>query len=337
MGDNVYISEKELKETFKTILLNHKVDENEAESLAAVFTSNAKDGVISHSVSRFPLMIDYLDNGVIKAGTMPKLISSFTSIERWDACFGFGVTSANFCMNRAIELASKHGMGLVVSIHSNHWMRAGYYGWSAANRGYIGICWTTTRKNLVPWGGTENQIGNNPLVIAVPRKKGNFVFDSSMAQYSWGKIREYAADGKKLPTLGGYDQNGNPTDDATEIDKTYKAMPAGFWKGSAMSLILEAAACSMGQSDTVIDNDKYDNIETNMTQVFIAIDPKKINDSYSDDNLERIVQSLHQCPTKEGKGQLRYPGERALVTREKSEKNGIEIPRRAWEKLKALK
>ncbi len=337
MGENVYISEQELKATFKAILLNHNVDESEADSLASVFASNAKDGVISHSVSRFPLMIEYLDQNIIKAGTMPKLVSSFGAIEKWDALFGFGVTSALFCTDRAIELASKFGMGLVISIHSNHWMRPGYYGWRTADKGYVGICWTTTRKNLVPWGGTEPQIGNNPMVIAVPRKGGNLIFDSSMAQYAWGKIREYAEDGKKLPTLGGYDENGNPTDDAAQIDKTYKAMPAGFWKGSALSIILEAAACSIGQGNTVVDNDIYGKYETNMTQVFIAIDPKRLNDSYNEDNLDRIVEGLHNSPTKDGKGKLRYPGERALLARERSEKNGIEIPRRAWDKLKALK
>ena len=152
MGENVYINDKELFETFLKVLLSHGVKEDEAKSLATVFTQNAADGVISHSVSRFPLMISYLDRGIIKPGTLPKIISSSETIEKWDAGFGFGITSASFCMERAIELASKHGVGIVVSLHSNHWMRPGYYGWKAADNGYIGICWTTTRKNLVPSG-----------------------------------------------------------------------------------------------------------------------------------------------------------------------------------------
>ncbi|MBO4394264.1 MAG: 3-dehydro-L-gulonate 2-dehydrogenase, partial [Spirochaetales bacterium] len=330
------INHNELYETFLKVLLNHKVEETEAKQLATIFTQNAADGVISHSVSRFPLMISYLDKGAIKPGTMPKLISASETIEKWDAGFGFGVTSASFCMDRAIEIASKHGVGITVALHSNHWMRPGYYGWKAADKGFIGICWTTTRKNMVPWGGAERQLGNNPLVIAVPRKKGNLVFDSSMAQYAWGKVREYAADGKKLPTVGGYDSQGNLTDDALEIEKTYKAMPAGFWKGSALSILLEAVACSLGQSSTVEDNEIYDDIETNMTQVFMAIDPKVVNENYSEDNLDRIVEGLHNCPPKDGKTPVRYPGEKALKTRMKSEKNGIEIPKRSWENLKAL-
>ena len=84
------------------------------------------------------------------------------------------------------------------------------------------------------------------------------------------------------------------------------------------------------------DNDIYKDVETNMTQVFMAIDPKVVNENYSEDNLDRIVQGLHNCPSKDEENPVRYPGEKALAFRRKSEKNGIEIPKRAWEKLKNL-
>ncbi|STM18251.1 2,3-diketo-l-gulonate reductase [Escherichia coli] len=45
-------------------------------------------------------------------------------------------------MDRAIELAADHGIGLVALRNANHWMRGGSYGWQAAEKGYIGICWT---------------------------------------------------------------------------------------------------------------------------------------------------------------------------------------------------
>lgn len=329
MGEDVYISEQKLKDTFKTILMSRNVEKQEADEIATVFTCNARDGVISHSVSRFPLMMEYLDKEIIKPGVKPTLVSSFGALEKWEAGFGFGITSAKHCMCRAMELAKQYGIGLTVSVHSNHWMRPGYYGHMAADKGLIGICWTTTKKNLVPWGADEPAVGNNPLVIAVPREKGNVVFDSSMAQYSWGQISENAADGKKLPTLGGYDQNGNLTDDPQEILKTFKAMSAGFWKGTALSIILESAACTIGQSDTVRDNDHYGDIETNMTQVFLAINPKAINGTYSDDKTDRIISRLRE------KG-VRYPGEKAAKHREQSESKGIQIPKRAWEKLLTL-
>ena len=34
--------------------------------------------------------------------------------------------------------------GASLSANTNHWMRAGTYGWQAAEAGFIGICWTNT-------------------------------------------------------------------------------------------------------------------------------------------------------------------------------------------------
>lgn len=40
-------------------------------------------------------------------------------------------------MDRAIELASDHGIGLVALRNANHWMRGGSYGWQAAEKGTL--------------------------------------------------------------------------------------------------------------------------------------------------------------------------------------------------------
>ena len=70
---------------------------------------------------------------------------------------------------RAISIAKENGIGCVVLKNTNHWMRGGTYGWQAADAGCIGICFTNTIANMPPWGGKEPKLGNNPLVIAVPR------------------------------------------------------------------------------------------------------------------------------------------------------------------------
>jgi len=39
------------------------------------------------------------------------------------------------------------------------------------------------------WGGRDSRVGNNPFVIAVPRKKGHIVLDMALSQYSYGKLQ----------------------------------------------------------------------------------------------------------------------------------------------------
>lgn len=78
-------------------------------------------------------------------------------------------------------------------------MRGGTYGWQAADAGVIGICWTNTRPNLPPWGASDPRIGNNPLVIAVPRASGHVVLDMAMSQFSYGALSSYRMRGELLP------------------------------------------------------------------------------------------------------------------------------------------
>jgi 3-dehydro-L-gulonate 2-dehydrogenase len=99
-------------------------------------------------------------------------------MERWDGRRGPGNLNAHASMARAIALAREHGVGCVALANTNHWMRGGSYGWQAAEAGVIGICWTNTLANVPPWGASEPRIGNNPLVVAVPRADGHVVLCS---------------------------------------------------------------------------------------------------------------------------------------------------------------
>ena len=103
-------------------------------------------------------------------------------------------------MERAIALGREHGVGCVAMANTNHWMRGGTYGWQAAEAGMIGICWTNTMPNLPPWGGAERVIGNNPLIIAVPRANGPVVLDMAMSQFSYGALKSSRKRGEMLPS-----------------------------------------------------------------------------------------------------------------------------------------
>ena len=99
-------------------------------------------------------------------------------------------------MDRAVELARANGIGCVALGNTNHWLRGGSYGWQAAEAGCVGICWTNTQPNMPAWGARDRRIGNNPFVMAVPRKEGHVVVDIAMAQFSYGQM-ENTADARR--------------------------------------------------------------------------------------------------------------------------------------------
>ena len=87
-----------------------------------------------------------------------------------------------------MTLARTHGIGLVALAETSHWMRGGSYGWQAADRGLFAICWSNTLPNLPAWGTVTPGLGNNPLVLAIPRADGPVVLDMAMSQFSYGTM-----------------------------------------------------------------------------------------------------------------------------------------------------
>ncbi|MBR5098710.1 MAG: Ldh family oxidoreductase, partial [Spirochaetales bacterium] len=209
MAEEIRITIEQFVRTLEEKLEKHGAGKKEAEEVARIFGLNAADGVISHSVLRVWRVISHYDNGLIVPGNRPVLVSASNAVERYDANKACGVISASFCMERACDLAGKFGIGMVALRNANHWMRGGYYGWLAADRGKVGICWTNTRANLPSWGSKVSNIGNNPFVMAVPCAGGkHLVLDSAMSQFSNGKLEVMRRAGKDLPVDGGYDTEG---------------------------------------------------------------------------------------------------------------------------------
>ena len=338
MAEEIRITIEQFVRTLEEKLEKHGAGKEEATEVARIFGLNAADGVISHSVLRVWRVISHYDNGLIVPGNQPVLVSASNAVERYDANKACGVISASFCMKRACDLAGKFGIGMVALRNANHWMRGGYYGWLAADRGKVGICWTNTRANLPSWGSKVSNIGNNPFVMAVPGTDGkHLVLDSAMSQFSNGKLEVMRRAGKDLPVDGGYDSEGNLTRVPGDIEKTRRPIPMGFWKGSSMSILLDAAAALLSDGDdtATIERKMQENgtDECSLCQIFIAIEPAALGENGFKEIEASIKASVHDAePVKQG-SPSRYPGERVLKDREKAMKEGIMVPAESWKQI----
>lgn len=321
------ISFDNLKYQFETILLKQGFSQHKAELCAEIFAGNSRDGVHSHGANRFPVFIQHVKEKLIYVDAEPAAINREGVTEHWDGNLAPGMYTATLAMQRAIELARENNIGCVTVKNTNHWMRGGTYGWQAANAGCIGICITNTIANMPPWGGTEPRLGNNPMVIAVPRKEGHIVLDMAMSQFSYGKLQEYQLANKELPVPGGYDENGALTTDPNKIKISRRTLPIGYWKGSGLSLMLDVLVTGLsgGKSVAQITAQKK---EYSLSQIFICIDAQNLSSSV----VEEIIAF-----TKNGNGtSVRYPGEQVLATRKKSLEAGIEVNDKVWEQIMNL-
>ncbi len=335
-AENLRIPSDLMKSEFLRILVGHGFDNPRAEKCADIFTLNSLEGIYSHGINRFPRFVKNIREGFIRPAAVPELVSRSGSLEQWNGNLGPGPLNATFATNRAMELAEENAIGLVSLSHTNHWMRAGTYGWEAARKGFVLICWTNTCPNMPAWGAKDPRLGNNPMVFAVPYKNDAVVLDLAMSLYSYGKLETFKSENKNLPYPGGFNKNNELTTSPAEILETWRVLPIGYWKGSGLSMMLDitAAILSGGLSTHEIKSCVSEN---NLSQVFIAIHTKKLYNFPSIDNsIEMIIRDLHRSVPSDENSQIRYPGENIAAIRATNLREGIPVGKSIWEKILSL-
>jgi len=337
MNDNtIRISGDEMKSRFLQILIKYGMEQHRADKCAEIFMVNSLDGIYSHGVNRFPRFVNYIIDGYIKKDAVPTLVNRTGSVEQWEGNLGPGPLNASFSTDRAMDLAGDNGIGLVTLANTNHWMRGGTYGWQAARRGFVFIAWANTCVNMPSWGAKDARIGNNPFVIAVPYEPEAVVLDFAMTQFSYGKMESYNTEGKKLPYPGGFDKNGNITDDPGDILASMRPIPIGYWKGAGLSVLLDIMAAVLSGGLSVHQIGGCDK-ETGISQVFIAINIKKLHNFPSIYNsIKSIIDDLKRSEPVSGDVTIRYPGENVIKTRIENLKNGIPVDKSLWGKILSL-
>ncbi len=323
----------ELHSRFQAILVARGFSANKAAQCATVFADNSLDGVYSHGVNRFPKFVEMVQDGFIAPDAEPACITQSGALEQWDGNLGPGPLNALACADRAVKLAEANGIGCVALSNTNHWMRGGTYGWQAATKGFAFICFTNTIANMPAWGAVDQRIGNNPLIIAVPHQDGAIVLDMAMSQFSYGAMEKYDLQKASLPVFGGYNKQGNLTNNPGEILESQRTLPIGYWKGAGLSLLLDLLATLLSGGKSTFEISK-NAVEAGLSQVFIAI--KILNQQQRIYQLiESIIQDYHASNTAGGPP-VQYPGERVLKTRIYNAQNGIPVDDQVWSKIRAL-
>ncbi|MBD8490596.1 3-dehydro-L-gulonate 2-dehydrogenase [Echinicola sp. CAU 1574] len=325
-----------LQEVLAKVLVQYQFSAENAELSAHLFAQSSLDGVPSHGLNRFLSYLNFIKKGLIDVHAHPETIASFGAFERWDGLLGPGNINAHLAMDRCLELAKSSGIGCVALQNTNHWMRAGNFGWQAVEAGCIGICFTNTKPNMPAWGGSEPKLGNNPLVVAIPRQKGPVVLDMAMSQFAYGKMAIYEKEGKELPYEAGFDQSGKLTKSPKEIIEHELALPIGLWKGAGLSLMIDMLAVLLSGGEATHEVGKSGE-EYGLSQVFVALDPNKFGmKEWMEEKSDGIIGDLSRSATFDGKGKVRYPGENTLKIREENMEKGVPVDIDIWNGILSL-
>ncbi len=333
MSNETRIPYTELESVFTQILLKNGYNKRKAALSSSLFSKASLDGVASHGANRFLPYLEMIRKGYVNVDANPELDFSIAVFEKWDGQKAPGDLNAHYSMGRAIHLAKENGMGCIALRNTNHWMRAGNYGWQAVENGCIGICFTNTKPNMPAWGGSEPILGNNPLVVGIPRKDGPVVLDMAMTQFSYGKMEQFMRDRQQMSFPAGFDKEGNLTKDPSSVLENELALPAGLWKGAGLSLVLDIMASVLSDGNATHEIGEFDE-EHSISQVFFSLYLPKLGISKDpDETIDKIINNLKSSSVFDA-DEVRYPGENSYQARRYNLENGVPIDEEIWKQIK---
>jgi LDH2 family malate/lactate/ureidoglycolate dehydrogenase len=296
-------------------------------------------GVESHGVVRVPIYVERLRCGVIAPVPTMRIVRETRSTAVFDGGNGMGQVVGQRAMELAIARTAQHGEPAFVSVrNSNHFGAAAWFVEMAARRGMIGFAYTIGGINhMVPWGGAEAMLGNNPFAIALPmRDAPPLVLDMACSVAARGKIIVAAEEGRSIPPDWAVDREGRPTTDARKALDGVVA-PVGGPKGYALTLTIGLLSSMLSGAFFGSEvTHMYDDLEhpQNIGHLFGVLPIAAFEDlEVWYDRMAKAGADVRGVRRAPGVERIFLPGEREAMLALKRREQGLPIGKGTWSTL----
>ncbi|MCC6531894.1 MAG: Ldh family oxidoreductase [Burkholderiales bacterium] len=235
-----------------------------------------------------------------------------------------------FAVDKAVEIARRHGVGIVTA--NNTWFsgRCAHYVERGARAGFVTMHTTNTTARVAPYGGADRIMGTNPFAIAFPSSPDPLVVDIGTSSITWGDVVLCRTKGEPLPPQVAVDGAGEPTrDPQSALEGAF--MPWGGARGSALSLAVQLLGVLAGSAPVVRGTADFG-------LFFLAVDPARIapgRDFHAQvAELRRIVASSRPAA---GGTRVRVPGDGSHSRRAEALRAGtINVDEKVYARLLEL-
>jgi len=285
-------------------------------------------GVDSHGMVRLPVYARRIQAGVVKARPDIRLVPSGTAAAVIDGDNGPGPVVAARAMEAAIDLARKHGTGVVGVRHSNHFGPAGYYVEKAIGQGCIGMAISNAPPNMAPFGGRSRFLGTNPMAIGIPAgQEDPLIFDASTSVVARGKIIVASHTQQPIPEGWAIDTAGYPTADPEQA-LAGAMLPFGGPKGSAIAFIIDilcgvlTGAAYASHLNTLEDLASTQNVGHVLAAVRTDL---FVTDEEFRKRMDDILRMLKASPPAPGGERVLVPGEIEFAHESRARTHGIAL------------
>jgi LDH2 family malate/lactate/ureidoglycolate dehydrogenase len=298
-------------------------------------------GVHSHGVIRLPIYVQRLEAGVFNPRPSIRLVRETRTTAVMDGDNGMGQLVCRRAMELAIAKAADGDPAWVGVRNSNHNGTESYFAQMAIEKDMIGFCFTIGGINhVIPWGGAEGMLGNNPFAIALPAAEElPVILDMACSVAARGKVNVAAARGEPIPEGWCTDSAGRPTTDAYEALKGF-VLPIAGPKGYALattigmlSTMLSGGAFGRDVTHLYDDFERPQNIGHLVGVLpivsFVEVDEFKRR-------MDKGIREIKGARKRPGVAEIFLPGEREHRTLVERRKSGIPLADGTIDELQVL-
>ncbi|WP_243369368.1 Ldh family oxidoreductase [Microvirga solisilvae] len=335
MSEEVSLSLDEVRRLSIDVLEAGGLSPDHAKAIAAVVYAGQRDECHSHGVYRLLGCVRSVKEGKVNPNAVPDVVDHAAAVVRVNAHYGFSPLAFERGRPLLIEKARKLGLAAMAINNCYHFSALWPEVEAIAAEGLVALAMTPSHSWVAPAGGTKPVFGTNPIAFAWPRPDGPpFVFDFATSAIARGEIELHRRAGKSIPTGWAIDSEGNPTTDPTAA-MAGAMLTFGGHKGSALSAMIELMAGPLIGDMTSAESMAFDEgvgAAPCHGELILAFDPKVFLGA---DAAQHVARAETMFDAIVGQG-ARLPSQRRYEARERSERQGVRIPKVLYDDLKAL-
>ena len=304
----------------------------DARTGADVLATTDAWGVHTHGSKLLRGYLKRLIAGGLKPHGQPQVAAEGGAWGIVDADSSLGMIGSSFAMEVAIKKAHEHGIGYVGVRNSSHFGAAGYYAWTAAREGLIGVSMANDVPSVAAPGSRGAVTGSNPIAYAVPAGRlPAILLDMSIATVAGGKVYAARERGERIPEGWLIGPDGRPTTDSSIYPALGTLTPAAGHKGYGIALLIEilsgilTGAAFTWRIQSWMGSDPT--LPTDHGGAFLAIDAAAMMPPATfERRMDELIDEIHAAPRAAGVDRILVPGELEWERYGRAMANGISLP-----------
>jgi delta1-piperideine-2-carboxylate reductase len=335
MSEEISLSLDEVRRISIDVLKAGGLSPEQAEAIAGVIYAGQRDECHSHGMYRLLGCVRSVNEGKVNPNAVPEVVDHAPAVVRVNAHYGFSPLAFERGRPLLIEKTCRMGLSALAINNCFHFSALWPEVEAISQEGLVALAMTPSHSWVAPAGGKKPVFGTNPIAFAWPRPDGPpFVFDFATSAIARGEIELHRRASKPIPTGWAIDLDGNPTNDATAA-LAGAMLTFGGHKGSALSAMIELMAGPLIGDMMSAESMAFDEgvgAAPCHGELILAFDPKVFLGA---DAARHVARAETMFDAIVGQG-ARLPSQRRYEARERSNANGVRIPKALYDDLQAL-